>query len=168
MANLSGLELRSRITSGGKLELSLEEVTAPVPAADEVVIRVEAAPVNPSDLGMLLGPADVATFKAGGTVDRPSAVADVPQSRLAAVTGRLDQSMPVVVAAAVAHRLEIPVTLDEFQDRDVIGVRVRDVASLRVLGHYNHGNARAVAEVVERLHVTRVVVAATLGFASPM
>ena len=95
MANLSGLELRSKITSGGKLELSLEEVAVPAPAADEVVIRVEAAPINPSDLGMLLGPADVATFKAGGTADRPSAVADVPQSRLAAVAGRLDQSMPV-------------------------------------------------------------------------
>ena len=95
MADLSGLELRSKITSGGKLELSLEEVAVPAPAADEVVIRVEAAPINPSDLGMLLGPADVATFKAGGTADRPSAVADVPQPRLAAVAGRLDQSMPV-------------------------------------------------------------------------
>jgi NADPH:quinone reductase len=95
MANLTGLELRSKITSGGKLELSLEEATVPDPAADEVVIRVEAAPINPSDLGMLLGPADVSTFQAGGTADRPSAVADVPQARLAAIAGRLDQAMPV-------------------------------------------------------------------------
>lgn len=44
---------------------------------------------------MLLGPADVATFQAGGTADRPSAVADVPQARLAAAAGRLDRAMPV-------------------------------------------------------------------------
>jgi NADPH2:quinone reductase len=95
MANLSGLELRSKVTSGGKLELSLEEAAVPVPAADEVVVRVEASPINPSDLGMLLGPADASTFTAGGTAERPTATAVVPQSRLAAVAGRLDQSMLV-------------------------------------------------------------------------
>jgi NADPH2:quinone reductase len=95
MANLSGLELRSQITSSGKLELWLEEVKVPEPAANEVVIRVEAAPINPSDLGMLLGPADVSTFTAGGTAERPSATAVVPQQRLAAVAGRLDQAMLV-------------------------------------------------------------------------
>jgi len=95
MANLSGLELRSKITSGGKLELSLEEAVAPEPAADEVIVRVEASPINPSDLGMLLGPADVSTFSAGGTTERPSASAVVPQPRLASVAGRLDQAMLV-------------------------------------------------------------------------
>jgi NADPH2:quinone reductase len=95
MANLSGLELRSKVTSGGKLELSLEEAVVAEPAADEVVVRVEAAPINPSDLGMLLGPADASTFSAGGTRERPSATANVPQSRLASVAGRLDQAMLV-------------------------------------------------------------------------
>jgi NADPH:quinone reductase len=95
MANLSGLELRSKITSGGKLELSLEEAVVPELAADEVVVRVEASPINPSDLGMLLGPADASTFTAGGTAERPNATAAVPQPRLAAVAGRLDQAMLV-------------------------------------------------------------------------
>ena len=95
MANLSGLELRSKITSGGKLELSLEEAVVPEPAADEVVVRVEASPINPSDLGMLLGPADASTFTAGGTAGRPNATAVVPQPRLASVAGRLDQAMLV-------------------------------------------------------------------------
>ena len=95
MANLSGLELRSKVTSDGKLELSLEEAVVPVPAADEVVVRVEASPINPSDLGMLLGPADASTFTAGGTAERPIATAVVPQSRLASVAGRLDQAMLV-------------------------------------------------------------------------
>ena len=95
MAKLSGLELRSRITSGGKLELWLEEVTVPDPAAGEVVIRVEAAPINPSDLGLLLGPADVTTLEGGGTAARPTVTADVPQARLAGVAARLDQAMLV-------------------------------------------------------------------------
>jgi NADPH2:quinone reductase len=95
MANLSGLELRSKITSGGKLELSLEEAVVPELAADEVVVRVEASPINPSDLGMLLGPADPSTFTAGGTAERPNATAVVPQPRLASVAGRLDQAMLV-------------------------------------------------------------------------
>jgi NADPH2:quinone reductase len=95
MADLSGLELRSRITSGGKLELWLEQVTVPEPAAGEVVIRVEAAPINPSDLALLLGPADLATLVGGGTADRPTVTADVPQARLAGVAARLDQGLLV-------------------------------------------------------------------------
>ena len=95
MAATSGLELRSRITSEGVLELWLEEVTTPAPAADEVVVRVEATPINPSDLAMLLGPADVATLQSGGTPERPVTTASVPQSRLGFVAARLDQPMLV-------------------------------------------------------------------------
>ncbi len=95
MANLSGLELRSRITSAGKLELWLEEVTVPEPAADEVVVRVEAAPINPSDIGVLFGPADMATVKGGGTAERPTVTVDVPKGRLAGVAARLDQGLLV-------------------------------------------------------------------------
>ena len=36
----------------------------PEPAADEVVVRVEASPINPSDLGLLIGAADMSTAKA--------------------------------------------------------------------------------------------------------
>ena len=52
----TGLELRSIITSAGELELSLVSAPIPAPKADEVVVRIEAAPLNPSDLGLLLGP----------------------------------------------------------------------------------------------------------------
>jgi NADPH2:quinone reductase len=95
MSNLSGLELRSKITAGGKLELWLEEVQVPDPAAGQVLIRVEAAPINPSDLIMLVGPADLNTLEAGGTPTRPTVTAEVPKSRLGSVTGRLDQGFPV-------------------------------------------------------------------------
>ena len=95
VADVSGLELRSKITSGGELELWLEDVTTPELAADEVVIRVEASPINPSDLGVLLGPADLSTIRSGGTSDRPTATASIPRSRMAGVAGRLDESMLV-------------------------------------------------------------------------
>ena len=60
---MQGLELRSLATSEGQLRLSLETVTAGEPGPDELVVRVEATPVNPSDVGLLLGPADVSTFR---------------------------------------------------------------------------------------------------------
>lgn len=92
---LKGLELRSLATSDGQLRLSLESVTLDEPGPDEVVVRVEATPINPSDLGLLLGPADVSTIRAEGTPDRPVLVADIPPQRLAGIRTRLDQPLPV-------------------------------------------------------------------------
>ena len=68
----TGLQLRSLIKKSGELELSLVSVPTPEPADDEVVVRVEASPINPSDLGLLVGAADMSTAKASGTKDRPS------------------------------------------------------------------------------------------------
>lgn len=96
MANpLTGLELRSTVSSDGKLTLSLEPVTLAAPGPDEVIVRVEAAPINPSDLGLLLGPADPATATAGGTADSPVLTAAIPAARMGAMKPRLDQSMAV-------------------------------------------------------------------------
>ena len=109
----SGIELRTLITSEGQLRLSLEQVSVPQPADGQIVVRVEAAPISPSDLALLLGPADLSTARAEGTADNPVLVADVPQRRLAIITGRLDQSMPagnegagtVIAAGAKAEHL---------------------------------------------------------------
>ena len=95
MSNLSGLELRSKITAGGSLELWLEEVGVPDPKEGEVLIRVEATPINPSDLGVLVGPADLSTLAVGGTPHRPIATAEVPKALLGSVAARLDLAMPV-------------------------------------------------------------------------
>ncbi len=92
---LTGLELRSTVSSDAKLTLSLEPVTLDPPGPDEVIVRVEAAPINPSDLGLLLGPADMATLQPGGSADRPTLTAAIPQARMGAMKPRLDQSMPV-------------------------------------------------------------------------
>ena len=89
------LELRSLVTPEGELRLSLDDTTLPAPGADEVLVRVEAAPINPSDLGLLLGPADLATMRAGGTADRPTLTLQVPPQRLGMLKARLGQSLPV-------------------------------------------------------------------------
>ena len=91
----TGLQLRSLIKKSGELELSLAEVATPEPAADEVVVRVEASPINPSDLGLLVGAADMSTAKASGTKDSPVITAKVPEAAMNAMAGRLDESMPV-------------------------------------------------------------------------
>jgi NADPH:quinone reductase-like Zn-dependent oxidoreductase len=91
----TGLQLRSLIKKTGELELSLASVAIPSPGADEVVVRVEASPINPSDLGLLLGPADMNTAKQSSADGNPVVTATVPERLLRVVAGRLDQSMPV-------------------------------------------------------------------------
>jgi NADPH:quinone reductase-like Zn-dependent oxidoreductase len=91
----TGLQLRSLIKKSGELEISLLEVPTPEPSADEVVVRVEGTPINPSDLGLLVGAADMATAKASGTREAPVITAKVPEAAMRAMAGRLDQSMPV-------------------------------------------------------------------------
>ena len=90
-----GLELRSLVTEGGELRLGIEEVTVAAPGPDEVLVRVEAAPINPSDLGLLLGPADLATMQAGGDGDHPTLTLQVPPQRMGMLKARLGQSLPV-------------------------------------------------------------------------
>ncbi|MDM0114730.1 zinc-binding dehydrogenase [Variovorax sp. J22R133] len=91
----TNLQLRSIITQGGELELSLTNIPMPTPGPDEVLIRVEASPLNPSDLGLLFGAADMSTAKASGAAERPVVTAGVPEAAMRAMAGRLDQSMPV-------------------------------------------------------------------------
>ena len=91
----TGLQLRSLITKSGELEISLASVPTPEPGPDEVVVRVEASPINPSDLGLLVGAADMSTAKASGTKDAPVITAKVPEAAMKAMAGRLDESMPV-------------------------------------------------------------------------
>jgi len=95
MSGKSGLQLRSLIKKSGELEISLQNVPTPEPADDEIVVRVEATPINPSDLGLLVGAADLTTAKASGSKDSPVITAKVPEAGMKSMAGRLDQSMPV-------------------------------------------------------------------------
>jgi NADPH:quinone reductase-like Zn-dependent oxidoreductase len=93
-APTKGLELRS-LVSDGKLELSLADVELSPPGPGEVIVRIEAAPLNPSDLGLLTGPADLATLDQRGTAERPVLTAEIPAQRMPIVRARLNESMPV-------------------------------------------------------------------------
>ena len=106
-----GLQLRSTVTAEGRVEVALVRVPVPRPKNDEVLVRIEAAPINPSDVGVLFAGADVARARAGGTADLPAVSAPLAPERLRALAGRAGQPMPVgnegagvVVAAGPAPR----------------------------------------------------------------
>ena len=105
----SGLQLRSTIKPEGLLELSLVPTSVPALADDEVLVRIEATPINPSDIGLLFGAADVSTFEVTGPASNPVATARVPERAMTGMAARLGQSMPVgnegagvVIAAGAA------------------------------------------------------------------
>jgi NADPH:quinone reductase-like Zn-dependent oxidoreductase len=83
------------LKKNGEFEISLVSVATPEPSADEVVVQIEASPINPSDLGLLIGAADLATAKASGSKDAPVITAQVPEAAMKGMAGRLDESMPV-------------------------------------------------------------------------
>ena len=92
---IEGLQLRSMVGEDNTLELSLIDVEIPEPGPDEVVVRVEATPLNPSDLALLLGPADVNSARPGGTKHNPVVTLDIPPPFMKMVSARIGQSLPV-------------------------------------------------------------------------
>jgi NADPH2:quinone reductase len=88
-------QLRSLVKTDGTLELSLATVEIPAPGPNEVVIRVEGSPINPSDLGLLFAGADMETAKAIGPADNPVITATLPAGAMRALAGRVGSSLPV-------------------------------------------------------------------------
>jgi NADPH:quinone reductase len=91
----SSLQLRSLVTEQGTLELSLVDVPVPSLGPDDVFMRVEAAPINPSDLGLLLAGADLASAVLSGTSERPVVTAPLADGSLRALAGRVGKSLSV-------------------------------------------------------------------------
>ena len=56
-------EIRSKITDQAKLELSIEEIEVKKPVGSEVLIKMQASPINPSDIGLLIASANPTTLK---------------------------------------------------------------------------------------------------------
>ena len=124
----TGLQLRSLVSEDHTLELSLVEITTPEPGPDEVVVRVEATPLNPSDLALLFGPADMATAAVGGTAERPVVTADIPETMMRLVAARVGESLPVgneVVLADMEEEvilvgdIEVALFKDDVHSEDV-------------------------------------------------
>ena len=91
----TGRQLRTEVTSAGELKLNLVDVPTAAPKPEQVVVRVEASPINPSDLGLLLGMADVTTATQVGSDENPAITAEVPSGILPHLKARWDESMPV-------------------------------------------------------------------------
>jgi NADPH2:quinone reductase len=91
----TGLQMRSLVKKSGTLELSLVSIATPEPGPDEVVVRIEAAPINPSDLALLFGSADMATAKTAGPPANPVVTATIPEKLMKGMEARVEQSMPV-------------------------------------------------------------------------
>lgn len=91
----TALQLRSLLKASGELELSLASVPVPQPGANEVLVRIEASPINPSDLALLVGMADLSTLKTTGSGDQTVTTAKMPEKLMRALASRVDESMPV-------------------------------------------------------------------------
>ncbi|MEP7206579.1 MAG: zinc-binding dehydrogenase [Casimicrobiaceae bacterium] len=89
------LQLHSLVRRNGALELSIARAEVPLPAPNEVVVRIEATPINPSDLGLLFGAADLRTMQTSGSGEHRVVTARVPEAALQSMAARLDQSLPV-------------------------------------------------------------------------
>ncbi len=106
------LELRSTLNDDGIATLAVRECPVAAPDEMQVVVRVEAAPINPSDLGMLFAGGDAGAALADGDGMFPFVAVPVTPAVLAAQTARLGKPMPVgnegggvvVAAGAVARR----------------------------------------------------------------
>ncbi|MFT4100491.1 MAG: zinc-binding dehydrogenase [Burkholderiaceae bacterium] len=91
----TGLQLRSLVKPEGELEVSLVETDVAAPGPDQVLIRVDATPINPSDLGLLFGPADLGTVRFSGRDEQPVVTARIPDRLMRGLSQRVGRSMPV-------------------------------------------------------------------------
>ncbi len=89
------LQLRSLVTKDGELKLSLARVPIEEPKDDEILVRVEATPINPSDLGLLVGPADLSKAEVTGSGESREVTARIAPQFVRMLAARLDQSLPV-------------------------------------------------------------------------
>ena len=108
-----GLQLRSLVKDSGELQVSLVRTPIPTPDDDEILVRIEATPINPSDLGLLLGPADLSTATVTGSETETVVTAKLSAPAMRALAARVGQSLPVgnegagvVVAAGAASQAQ--------------------------------------------------------------
>ncbi|SEE12864.1 zinc-binding dehydrogenase [Bradyrhizobium erythrophlei] len=100
MLDQTSLGLRSLVKQDGSLELSLAQATVSPPKNDEVIVRIEATPINPSDLGLLLAGGDVSSAKVSGKGSQTVVTAPIAPPAMRALAARIGKSMPVGLEGA--------------------------------------------------------------------
>jgi len=131
------LQLRSIIKSDGTLELSLETLPIPQPKDDEVLVRIEASPINPSDLGLLFGAAHPSTMRASGSPDRPVVTASVPEKSMRAMAARVAAEIKTTFASHYTRE----VSLAEALTLEAIAVYGKQATGEKFLLNPNKGLA---------------------------
>jgi NADPH:quinone reductase len=91
----TGYQLRSTVKKEGVVELTLTRVPTPEPEADEVVVRIDATPINPSDLGLLLAGADPSAAQVSTSAEQTTVIAPIPPAAFRGLAARIGQSLPV-------------------------------------------------------------------------
>ncbi|MGS2720534.1 zinc-binding dehydrogenase [Paraglaciecola aestuariivivens] len=86
-------QLFTLITSSGQLEMPIKEVPIPKPKPHEVIVKIEAAPINPSDMWPMFGPANLA--EAEYDPNKKMLTAPVFKGMLPRIKSRLDQTLPI-------------------------------------------------------------------------
>jgi NADPH:quinone reductase-like Zn-dependent oxidoreductase len=94
------VELQSLVTASGELRLELVDTSVPPLASEDVLVRVEASPLNPSDQGLMFAAADLATGTVSGPAERPVFTARIPPERMGSIQGRIGQALVVGNEAA--------------------------------------------------------------------
>lgn len=88
-------QIRSLIRPEGEVEVALYEIPMPVPAEDEVVVQIEAAPINPSDLNVVFSRGALDSARSTGTVELPAITAKLPVAALPSLAARVGKAIPV-------------------------------------------------------------------------
>ncbi|MEM6930932.1 MAG: NADH oxidase, partial [Myxococcota bacterium] len=106
-------QLFTTVTEDERLVLSVEPLSVPEPADDEVVVRIEAAPINPSDLGLLLAPVDMDTVRRETIDGSPALVGDLRPGMARMSASRMGKKLPAgnegagtVVAAGASDQAQ--------------------------------------------------------------
>ena len=89
------LTMLTLVKPEGQLELSLARRPLVPPKDREVVVKVQATPINPSDLGLMVGGADITTARGSQRDGLPVITASVPPAGMRAMAARIGEALPI-------------------------------------------------------------------------